>query len=94
MTSKRSEVTLIDDRPALDGRLIEETELLEVKSGGRWATVFLSQSKLLKKTRWVFRFADAPDTTILAVGSMARRSTIHRPDQAVIVLAARDRLKT
>lgn len=91
MSKRRFQVIIIDDRPALDGVVIGDDEILEIMSGGQWAQVFLSKSND-RYRHWVFRFIRNPYTTVLAVGTLARRSSLPREEQARLAQAGRTSL--
>jgi len=71
--SKRQRIELTDMRPTLDGRVITSSEVLEIRSGGRWRQVSLGRSKDGYR-HWVLRFQDNPTTSVLAIGTLARRT--------------------
>jgi hypothetical protein len=70
--SKRQRIELTDLRPTLGGRVITPSEVLEIRSGGRWRRVSLGKSKDGYR-HWVLRFQDNPTTSVLAIGTLARR---------------------
>jgi hypothetical protein len=70
--NKRQRIELTDLRPTLGGRIITSSEVLEIRSSGRWRQVTLGKSKDGYR-HWVLRFQDNPTTSVLAIGTFARR---------------------
>ena len=59
-------------RPTLAGQAISDGEVLGILIGGEWRRVTLGKSKERDK-RWVLRFVDHANLSVLAMGTPARR---------------------
>ena len=77
MSTSRSAIVLVGDRPTLAGVAIRDDELLEIQDGGRWAYVFLRYEPPDKKRnwpgKWMLHFLERPQWTTFAIGALVRR---------------------